>query len=419
MSDTQMIHDFREHDWITTSVSEDEIHYRQQPENGDISKIWAFGLAPGGRLSYYVGLDWLDKSHVLRVKPKIYGDGREPDYHVMFMECLSSPVTASYLGDAYDIRLDKPFIEVANDEFDFSPFLAHHFLHLLKDLFKRPLKKGYVQREENLTAKLKGKIMIGAHFKKNVLGMRPDRVMCRYQEYSVDCIENRLLHSAYRIALNYLKSLRSNTVNGVRTIALYESLAEYFQNIGTIKHPYELHGIKSNPLYREYAETLRLAKMIFSHKGYQIADMTTKKTVPPFIIDMAKLFELYAYVQLSKIPDTILDYQSKGKYGNTDFLDIKNKIVIDAKYKYQYSDKYEADDIRQIAGYARDIGILEKLRVRGEDRNEVIDCMVVYPNHNSDAEIASQYYQRKILPNTLIKQFYRYYKVGIRLPEVE
>jgi 5-methylcytosine-specific restriction enzyme subunit McrC len=421
MLDTSDLPVFREHERITDTISEDHFRYKQQPNDGDITKVWAFGLVPGGQLSYYIGVDWIDPESKLAifVRPKQYNDDNELDYQKMFMECLNSPVTMPYLGDAYDIRIDSPFIEVKNDDFDFSPFLAHHFLSLLKDLVKRPLKKGYVQREENLTAKIKGKVLMGSHIKKNILGMRPDRVMCRYQEYSVDCIENRLLHTAYKIAIDYLKTIHANTAKGLGKISPYDAVKSHFHCIGYITHQYELHGIKSNPLYREYAEAIRLAKLIYRNQGYRNTQRDRKRFVPPYIIDMSKLFELYAYVQLSKIPGTDLTYQSKGKYGYTDFLDIRNKIVIDAKYKYQYDDSYEADDIRQIAGYARDIGILEKLRVSSEDRDEVVDCMVIYPSKRMPQDLATQYLKRKDLKETRIRQFHRYYKIGIQLPEVQ
>lgn len=410
---------FHEHDNINPMIPDDCIHYKQQPTNGDISKVWAFGLVPGGRISYYVGVDWIDEkaNQAICVNPKECAEGRTTDYKRMFMECLASPVAAAYLGDAYDIRTESPYIEVDNDDFDFSPFLAHHFLHLLKDLVKRPLKKGYINREENLTAKIKGKVLLGSHIKRNILGMRPDRVMCRFQEYSVDCIENRLLHSAYDIALSYLKATHRNVNKETKYLALYDSLDQYFTGIGYIQKTYELHGIKSNPLYREYAEALRLAKLIYHNKGYRDTQRTQNKLIPPYIIDMSKLFELYAYVQLSKITGTELKYQSKGKYGYTDFLDIKNKIVIDAKYKYQYNDRFESDDIRQIAGYARDNGILQKLNVN--DRDRVVDCLVVYPNMYEEREITDQYFGRETIDENQIKQFHRYYKIGIRLPEVQ
>ena len=158
--------------------------------------------------------------------------------------------------------------------------------------------------------------------------------------------------------MSYLKATHRNVNKETKYLALYDSLDQYFTGIGYIQKTYELHGIKSNPLYREYAEALRLAKLIYHNKGYRDTQRTQNKLIPPYIIDMSKLFELYAYVQLSKITGTELKYQSKGNTAIPIFGH-KNKIVIDAKYKYQYNDRFESDDIRQIAGYARDNGILQ------------------------------------------------------------
>ena len=83
---------------------------------------------------------------------------------------------------------------------------------------------------------------------------------------------------------------------------------------------------------------------------------------------MSKLFELYVLGLLKdKYGDKIL-FQAKGSYGNPDYLliDDMQPLIIDAKYRPTYQqDKnlsYIIEDIRQISGYARDVGILTPVR---------------------------------------------------------
>ncbi len=386
------------------------IALRPQPEDGDICAIWAFGLQPGGSLSYYIGLDWIDEEKLaLRVKPKV----QDLDYHRMFAECLSSPASASFLGSSYDVRIDKPFIPCPDDAFDITPLIVLHYLTVLRDLVSKPLRKDYLSREENLKAKLKGKVLLSSHLAKNVFAQRPDRIMCRYQEFSTDCPENRLLHSAYRTGIGYLRSWNGKkALNSVMAMA-FEDLESSFYGIGYFSGALGRMLFKHNPLYREYGEALRLAALIMRIQGYRDLSTTSRgKLMPPYIIDMAKLFELYALSLLRRELGRSIQFQSSGRYGAVDFIDTERRIVVDAKYKTIYDEGYVIDDIRQVAGYARDEGILEKLGLRSEERDTVVDCLILYPDLEAPS-FSAQYYEQG---TKKIKQFHRIKKLGIRLP---
>jgi 5-methylcytosine-specific restriction enzyme subunit McrC len=107
-------------------------------------------------------------------------------------------------------------------------------------------------------------------------------------------------------------------------------------------------------------------------------------------------------------PKDIL-YQPHGKYGNVDFLKTDEKLIIDTKYKKTYIDSYEIEDIRQLAGYARDLGVLGKLKINDEDT--VVDCIIIYPNVDSKKS-----FENRQLKETKIEQFTKFYTCGIRLP---
>lgn len=401
----------REHQDILGILGGFEISYRSQPPDGDISKIWAFGLQPSGFLSYYIGLDWLDEGKLaLRVRPKI----DSLDYHYMFAECLRSRASIPYLGAAYDVRIEKPFISYPDNTFDITPLVVLHYLTILRDLLSKPLRKDYLSREENLKAKLKGKVLLSAHLAKNVFAQRPDRIMCRYQEFSTDCLENRLLHSAYRTGLGYLRSWSTQKAfASVRAMA-YEDLECSFDGIGYFSGSAGRMQLKHNPLYREYGEALRLAKLIMRIQGYRdLVSNSREKLVPPYIIDMSKLFELYTLSLLRGELGRSIQFQGSGRYGTVDFIDTERRIVIDAKYKRKYDEGYVIEDIRQVSGYARDVGILNKLGLRtGEDRDSMVDCLIVYPDTEAP-DFSKEYYEQG---RKEIKQFHRIRKLGIKLP---
>jgi 5-methylcytosine-specific restriction enzyme subunit McrC len=392
-------------------LADEEIHYLPQPDDGDISKVWAFGLSPGGYLSYYIGLDWLDEEMgiALRVAPKVGG----ADYHAMLWECLESPEASRYLGDAYDIREERAYIDSEEDESEVLPLLVIHYLMLLERLLRKPLKKGYVSHEENLQLRIKGKILLSEQMTKNVFAMRPDRIMCRWQEYSTDCPENRLLHSAYNASMQFLRQWARPDRRYRKYELRFSVLGLTFSGIGIVERESELQAIRRNPVYREYGEALRLARLIYMIRGYRERQgYLGRHKVPPYIIDMSRLFELYVYAQLTKVVGHDIGYQVHGVGGGiVDFLDYKRKLVIDAKYKPVYEDGFDMDNMRQVAGYARNTSMLDKLNV--EDKDRVVDCLIIYPDTKASDLSYVRYEGWRATP---IEQYHRIYKLGIALP---
>jgi 5-methylcytosine-specific restriction enzyme subunit McrC len=396
---------------------ENQERFYSNPDENNIAKIKAFGFNDdkefGLRFSYYIGLDYFDDDNTqpLYVAPKI----KNLDYHAMFKECVESPETTPYISNIYDIRIDKPFIEpptVAHN--DFILLIMYQYQKLLAVLIKKPLIKEYINKTENLNSKIKGKILISGHIKKNIFSRRNDRVLCNFNEYSKDCLANRLLHSALRICKDYSGQYLKNAA------LFFEYIEPYFADVGYVVNPMELNKIKTNPLFLEYKDTLKLAKIIYRCKAYhenlQSKDKFTK--IPPYIIDMSKLFELYVLAKLKRTTGLDIGYQVSGSSGIVDFLEYNKKIVIDTKYKKIYdSDNqfYKIDDIRQVSGYARDKRLLKKLYEDHESDWKTIipPCLIIYPDMT---ERKSDIFPEKLLEIS-INQFNEFYRYGIKLPE--
>ena len=132
-------------------------------------------------------------------------------------------------------------------------------------------------------------------------------------------------------------------------------------------------------------------------------------SMPPFWIDMSRLFELYV---LGKLKDRFRDgvkYQFTRRWNELDYLinTTDYKLIVDAKYKLKYGHTYIIDDIRQVSGYARLKAVSEEL---GKADSEVIDCLIIYPHQSSSYELPMD------LLSVPINGFNRFFKVGIRLP---
>lgn len=287
-------------------------------------------LNPNFETSYFIGVDWLKLEHcALVVSPKIEG----LNYLEMFMTCFNNSDISQELKKIYKINFDDKPIQLETNPFELTPLIVIHFLNIVREIVKKGLKKDYIRVEDNLQLKIKGKILFSKSLKLNNFRGRTDRNYCNYQEYSVDCFENRLLKKALIFVQTYLnKHFKTqkpllNTVNYALS-----AFSDVSDDIEIIK----IKQFRINALYKEYAEGLRLAKMVLQKFSYSIIETNKKEDnkVPPFYIDMSLLFELYVYSKLKKAFGKKIIYQAKGNYGNVDFLDIDEKLVIDTSIKH-------------------------------------------------------------------------------------
>lgn len=364
-------------------------------------------------VSYYIGIDWLkENDSYIVVKPKI----TDLDYLRMFMSCLQHSDIYNYLKDIYHIDFTRSAITLDTEDWELTPFLIVHYLFLLEKITKQGLKKNYICKEENLNGKIKGKILFSKQLKKNILSKREDRSFCRYQDYSVDCPENKILKKA----LVFIKDYSYSFEKKYPELSLKKSrLLAHFDQISDDITTNEIKQIKLNPIYKDYFEAIRIAKLILQRFGYSYSNInkTKENQLPPFWIDMSRLFELFVYIKLKDAyPQVKMDYQAHGKYGFVDFLDRSNKIIIDTKYKLCYAkEQYVGDDIRQLSGYARDIGILKKLGYKSEEEQNttVVGCVIIAPDKISNDHFVGR---ELINADNRITQFAKFYWSGIRLP---
>lgn len=368
---------------------------------------------------YYVGIDWLKKNDsVIYVAPKLNEEAKETDYFKMLFSCMKHPEIAEFSNNLCEIKFDEPYIQINQQQDLITPILVIRYLQLLKVIVRKGLKKSYYRVEQNLSSKIKGKVIVSKTLKQNILKNRPNKTICNFEVYSVDSIENKILKSALKLADRYLMN--------------YRQFSEYFVPLLNFSKPafhevddstFDLNILKKtkpNAFYKEYKDALDLAKMIIKRFGYNLKEVDEKVvSVPPFWIDMPKLFEFYVLGLLKERYGSQIQFQAKGNYGEPDFLLVSQseKMVIDTKYKKIYQnnkqqqDRYNSDDIRQIAGYARDKKILQCLGYRDDEmQNVVVDCLIIYPDQRSSEQLPN------FLKTQPIDQFIKFYKMPIKLP---
>ena len=255
-----------------------------------------------------------------------------------------------------------------------SPLIVAHFLSVVKDIVKRGLKKDYVQREDNLK-KVRGHIDISRNERMNVLKKRFDKVFCRYQEYSEDTLENRLIKKALVFSQQVLQiaGISESLLSLQHTI--HECLSA-FGNVGDQIEVWEVKAIKHHKIFKEYDDAIKLAQMILHRYDYSITNITTaeEEYCPVFWIDMAMLYEHYVLGLLREAYGDKIHYQVHGHTGYPDFVCYSPKVVLDTKYipRFEYGN-LDTYIVRQLSGYSRDKWIFP---TKPESN---IPCVIIYP----------------------------------------
>lgn len=148
---------------------------------------------------------------------------------------------------------------------------------------------------------------------------------------------------------------------------------------------WEVRLCKRNKLYREYEEAVKLAKMILRRYENSIDRASAEEhAIPAFWIDMSLLYEHYVLGALRKAYGPKIVYQANVTTGKPDFLyvDEERPLILDTKYKPKYgAGTFDVDDIRQLAGYARDRKVLKRLGIQEAEVHDsaVVPCVIIYP----------------------------------------
>ena len=366
------------------------------------------------KTDYYVGVDWLIGEEYIYVAPKMNHreEGVEINFLKMLLEIYTSDIEVKHTQDLIKIYWKEPQITIEQQKDFLTPFLVIQFLQLLKRIVRKGLKKSYYKEEENLCSRIKGKIQIGKHLKQNVFKNKLTSHICQYQAFGVDSIENRFLKKVLQFVISF-KNTHSTLFAGNEAAIdeLITYCTPYFELISEEFNVENLKNITINPFFKEYKEAIEIGKHILKRFSYNITETTQQKVaIPPFWIDMPKLFELYVYVKLQEqFGREAVTYHLTADYTELDFLlnTPTQKMVIDAKYKPIYEDSRVIEDIRQVSGYAR----LEKVykRLGLEDSNELIDCLIIYPSLEENRAF-------NLENKSKISEYRNIYKLGVSIP---
>lgn len=372
----------------------------------------------GYRASYVLGAQWLDQARGLSlvVSPK-QGCARI-DFLQMFGRCLASGIETKALAQIYSLDLEQPRIKAPQLQSVLSPLILAHFLSVIQELLQRGLKRGYVPREENLK-KVKGRLAISLNERCNIQRKRLDKFYCRYQEYSEDIPENRILKKALRFAQQVLYTLESAGLRPLQE-AISRCLSS-FARVGDEIEVWELKQFKTQKLYQEYPVAIQLAQTILRLYDYSLTKVTAREELcPVFWLDMPLLYEHYVLGLLREAYGDRIEYQKEGATGCPDFVCYQPPLVMDTKYKpHLAGGKLDTDIVRQLAGYARDRRLFsEAPTVPIPCPTAPIPCLVIYPT-TEEAEpnpFAAHPLEDFLCPEREDKDIWGFYRLAVPLP---
>lgn len=322
-------------------------------------------------------------------------------------------------------------------------FLISLFVSRMREIVRTGLKKDYVILEENLNAKVKGRILHGKNLQRNILQGRCERFYCSFQEYTTDIPINRFLKRALMLCKDIIANQVSNHIfadysksNIFPTLAYCLSQMRHVQS--ETGNSFFTNNIKvpRGKLFRNYEEAINLARIIFRlEEAYFLSGQQEEsRNLPDFWIYLPTLFEHYVWGKMNTIADDDVKIQLSGFLGQkADFIFKGPQIVVDAKFKKWYHKDIDnlsdeqidsmRSDFRELSGFARDDSYFP-------DSDKTIPCVIVYPiigdvkrtknlPPSSRQEIDTL---RRIFPDSYfsdIKPIYDalgFYKVGLRLP---
>ena len=377
-----------------------------------------FDSSPWGYYaSYRIGAEWVDDKEQLIVTPK--REMRRIDFLSMFMTCFSSNLAIDSFSNIYEIDFDQPPISAPSLRTVVSPLIVLHFLGIVSRI--KTLKRGYVHHCENLK-KVKGHIAILKNERLNVSLKRYDRIYCNYDELSVDIPENRILKKALLFTQRLIDRMGENRHSYLAIRQKISKCLMLFENVSDDVGLRDVKLIKGHKLYRDYAEAIRLAKMVLRHFDYSINKVGEENgQVVPFVLDMSLLYEHYVYGLLHEAYKDRIEYQFPGLTGRPDFLykGVSFKAILDTKYIPRYDvAPLDNDVIRQLSGYARDLKILKKLGYECDEDSStpLVPCIIIYPEETVGP--ANPFLGKTLssLCTNKVNDLIRFYKIAIPVP---
>jgi 5-methylcytosine-specific restriction enzyme subunit McrC len=262
------------------------------------------------------------------------------------------------LGHASDVRFFDAIPALAKDE-NISDAFVRSFLAMLKRrVMRRGLLQGYVVRDEALH-EFRGRLRVTDQMRRHQGLMLPLEV--RYEDYTVDIVENRLLKAALERVVSLpvvTTELRAQAAMSLSAFA--DVTSERFRRK-------DIPNVTFDRLSRHYEAPVELARLLLDNSSVDLRPGAVP--VGQFSVDMNVLFQQFLFGEVRRRLPTGVMWKAERHI----HLDVKEEVlmkpdfsawrggeclfVADAKYKR--TEGGESGDLYQLLAYCHALGLEE------------------------------------------------------------
>lgn len=312
--------------------------------------------------SGFVGVGWLRDYHGKIITSPITGEKnaliispRFPSMNPweMLIKVMNDSEYELYIsgmnGDFFEIYTEQDLIPVPNTISGGELLAAISFVKECEKICKKHLRQAIAFKEENFNGKVVGNIQVAKHIKQNIAQARQDRIYCRYPDFTVDTLENRVMKAAL-IKVKKIFKKTGIAVKGIGRIYSYcENALKAVRKVSIAKSDFSRMNTSGFNSY--YKSVLELAKIVLIGNG--VNDLYGEETddiryVIPYTINMESLFEFY-------VRATLKEYLRR---------DTESSIVLDEYRMLQKNPLLTLKDSDQRAylmnNYVPDIALIDK-----------------------------------------------------------
>jgi 5-methylcytosine-specific restriction enzyme subunit McrC len=347
-------------------IATDEEISEEELQEEKIQKQRFFDFTYDGKISArnYVGIVQFEGIRV-EVFPKIFAGQIPVDKKRWQLNLLY------WLSYCRKFKFPFSIAEVSKMDFDnYLELLIYIFANYTEEIISiQPFQSYQTVQEE--TSFLKGRLLFDEYIKKDLSTGKWQNFYCEYQPFIYDNLFNRIIKYVTR----RLYTLSENILNKEKLNQILFILGEVSDEACISS---DCDKVKLNPLFDGHNDILSLCRLFLSNQVIDMDEENSKNFC--FLVPMEYVFEdfVYGFVS-SNWPDLNLQSQSADYLATIDDakvfkikndIYIKDKLIIDTKYKIRYfADDLKAgisqNDMYQMVSYAM--------------RRNCKDVLLVYP----------------------------------------
>lgn len=278
---------------------------------------------------------------------------------------------------AYDFLFDfqKEKVELDQDPRNLTAVFLKFILLQLQKFLAWELRRSIVKRDEYLTSKVKGKVMLSEYLNNSVPSKRDNLIPCQFHEIQVDCLENQIIRYTIEVAQKVLHHIVFSQPLRQEMMSLCNSMLQKMGRVSSRKIELsDFNRVRYVGRFKHYRYIHELCRVFLEASKIEMQE--GRFAFYGFSIDMNALFEKFVTGVLKKEAGLKIDAQKKGSFqvnGKTKNVRLdgwlsQEKLVFDTKYK-------ETFEVPQ----GGDIVELGPLKILNSDIYQI----VAYCNHQS------------------------------------